>query len=384
MNKRTTLAGLVSLGMLYSGCTATPIAKTDTVEASATYLEEQASPKVHLIVFGDYSCPFTQRLENTLQELLPEYENKVKIEFKHFPLTIHPDAGYLAEAAECARLQGVFDEFSTNLLNNQYTAENDTIEKYVRRIAQQTNLDTQRFESDLAAKRGLPKVMQHIHEANALGLNSTPTLYVNGTKIIGAMPASHIKETIDIALEETQKPTLHVMQPEYEALTDRSYNLSNFPQGFVTNGQFNGVGVVGDNAPGSDVRAWIEISIALNSAGVKIPVLSSKLASEVPDLKAQNTILISTGQHNPLVLDYFGVENQSQLEKVLDEVGGVVAAKTWENGNTTLYIGGATPMKTWIAARALKIAAPNIKGIDCYAIKVSGDLTEFKIVPLVK
>lgn len=79
-----------------------------------------SNAKVTIVEYSDFQCPFCSQVEPTLKQILSEYEGKVKLAYKHFPLqSIHPHAQKTAEASECAKDQGKFWEFHQALFSSQ-------------------------------------------------------------------------------------------------------------------------------------------------------------------------------------------------------------------------------------------------------------------------
>lgn len=78
--------------------------------------------KITIVEFSDFQCPYCSRAFPTIEQVMKDYNGKVRLVFKHFPLiSIHPHAQKAAEAAECAKAQGKFWEFHDKL----FTAQND-------------------------------------------------------------------------------------------------------------------------------------------------------------------------------------------------------------------------------------------------------------------
>lgn len=75
--------------------------------------------KVTIVEFSDFQCPFCSRSFPTMEQVLKDYDGKVKLAYKHYPLSFHPRAQITAEASECARDQGKFWEFHDQLFANQ-------------------------------------------------------------------------------------------------------------------------------------------------------------------------------------------------------------------------------------------------------------------------
>ena len=104
-----------------------------------------AQPKVTIIEFGDFQCPFTGRVKPTLDALLQTYGADLALVFRHNPLSFHANAQLAAEAAEAARAQGKFWEMHDKLFANQQALGRDALTGYARELG----LDVGRFNAAL-------------------------------------------------------------------------------------------------------------------------------------------------------------------------------------------------------------------------------------------
>jgi protein-disulfide isomerase len=155
----------------------------------------RGNPKapVTLVVFSDFQCPFCARVEPTLAEVRKEYGDKVRVVWKHQPLPFHPNALPAAEAAEAAREQGKFWEMHDRLFGAQRELAPDTYE----RLAKEIGLDVRRFQESTRSGRHRGRIQDDQKVAAAVGANGTPTLFVNGEKVEGAVPFGTLKAVID-------------------------------------------------------------------------------------------------------------------------------------------------------------------------------------------
>ena len=180
--------------------------------------------KVTIVVYDDYQCPFCSRMHQTLfDEVLPAYAGKVKVYYKDFPLfQIHPWAGHAAANSNClARQNG--DAF-WDLADFLHTrGEEISGRRTDRRPLPQQIADLDRITLEIGKKRGVnaaqlqqcikeqpsKEIEKSVKEAETLGVNATPVLFVNGMKIEGAVPAEELRATLDQALRDAgqQPPT---------------------------------------------------------------------------------------------------------------------------------------------------------------------------------
>lgn len=129
-----------------------------------------------LLVFGDYQCPYTRRAYRTVQKL--EHQGvALRFAFRQFPLTeIHPHALQAAVAAEAAHEQGRFWPMHDLLLEHQQALGGEDLVGY----AGQAGLDLERFAADLARDAPLVRIEEDIADGLAVGVQGTPTLFVDG------------------------------------------------------------------------------------------------------------------------------------------------------------------------------------------------------------
>ena len=128
--------------------------------------------------------------QQTYQPLLAAYPGKIRIVYRDFPLTsIHPNAMPAAEAAQCANEQGKFWPFHDKLFSSENLSD-DVYKQY----AQELQLDMTKFNACLTNHTYAKAIQADSDFAVNLGINSTPTFFVNGLAIIGAQPLSAVHE----------------------------------------------------------------------------------------------------------------------------------------------------------------------------------------------
>lgn len=160
-----------------------------------------ASAPVTIVEFSDFQCPFCQRVSPTLKQVRQTYGDKVRIVWKDFPLTqIHPQAFKAGEAAHCAGDQGKYWEFHDRLFANQQALQPDDLKKY----AAELGLDAAAFGACLDTGKHGERVRNGVAEGTKLGINSTPTIYINGRMLSGAQPFEVFKGVIDEELSRTR------------------------------------------------------------------------------------------------------------------------------------------------------------------------------------
>jgi protein-disulfide isomerase len=157
-----------------------------------------AAAPVTIVEFSDYQCPYCARVTPTLAQVRAAYGDKVKIIYKDFPLPNHPLAQKAAEAARCAGEQKKYWEMHDAMFANQQALAVPGLKQTARALG----LDGPAFDQCLDSGRWEAAIQQSAALGEKLGVNSTPTLYVNGRPVVGAMPFESFKSIID---EELQK-----------------------------------------------------------------------------------------------------------------------------------------------------------------------------------
>jgi len=157
--------------------------------------------KVTIVEYSDFQCPFCSRGYQILEEqVMPEYEGKVRLYFKHLPLkSIHPWAESASLATECAEQQSDdgFWKMYHALFKGQRELNQDNLKEKVTQFAKDAGLDEAKFGECFESKAALAQVEQDLQEATAVGANSTPTFFINGRRLEGAQPYENFKAIID-------------------------------------------------------------------------------------------------------------------------------------------------------------------------------------------
>ena len=136
-----------------------------------------------LVEYGDYQCPDCGRLFGTLQGVQQEFGTRLRLVYRHYPLSgIHKHAQMAAEAAEAAAAQGRFWEMHDLLFQNQDALE----QKHLLRYAEQLELEVDRFRRELKQEAHAPRVREDFIAGVQNGVNGTPGLFLNGVRQPGA------------------------------------------------------------------------------------------------------------------------------------------------------------------------------------------------------
>jgi len=149
---------------------------------------------ITIVEFSDFQCPFCRRWhDETYEPLLATYPGKIRIVYRHLPLTsIHPDAFSAAEAAMCAGDQNMFWQYHEKLFSGE-SLGNAVYEQYARELSM--NIPT--FVDCITEHKFQAAIEADSDFAIDLGISSTPTFFVNGLAIVGAQPLDVFKQVID-------------------------------------------------------------------------------------------------------------------------------------------------------------------------------------------
>lgn len=152
-----------------------------------------ATAPVTIIEFSDYQCPFCARITPTLDKLRATYPDKIRIIFKDFPLPNHPLAPKAAEAAHCAGDQSKYWEMHDRLFANPQALDVTAVKQHATTLG----LDQAKFTQCLDSSKYGEAIKADMEQGSRLGINSTPTLYVNGRPVIGAQPYEYFVNVIE-------------------------------------------------------------------------------------------------------------------------------------------------------------------------------------------
>lgn len=151
--------------------------------------------KVTIVEFSDFQCPFCSRAADTVGELKKKYGGKVKIAFRHFPLPMHAQARPAAEASMCVYDQNKdkFWKFHDLVFQNQQHLDAADLDKYAKQIG----VDAKKFTECVTSKKFAAFVQKEMDYGNKVGVKSTPTFFINGELVSGALPLKDFSDIID-------------------------------------------------------------------------------------------------------------------------------------------------------------------------------------------
>lgn len=154
--------------------------------------------RVTLTEYADYECPYCQQMQPALNKLEAEFKDRLAFVYKDYPLPMHANAQKAAEASRCADAQGKYWEYH-DLLSTSKQLDIPSLKTGARKL----NLDGAAFDKCLDSGEKADGVKAHAAEAQALGIQGTPTFFINGRYISGSLSYERLR---DFILEELGTP----------------------------------------------------------------------------------------------------------------------------------------------------------------------------------
>ena len=156
-----------------------------------------AGPKVTVIEFADFQCPFCARQAADLRKLQTEYAGRIEVIFKNFPLPFHSRARAAHLAAWAAGKQGKFWEMHDLIFAHPMNLSQQDFDGYADQLA----LDKERFHKDMEDASAVAAMVGDINEGKRLGISGTPAFVINGHTLVGLQSYSSLKRTVDAVLQ---------------------------------------------------------------------------------------------------------------------------------------------------------------------------------------
>lgn len=182
------------------------------VDTSLDPVRGATNPQVVIQEYGDFQCGACKQAEPVLKKILETYPNDVQLVFKDFPLRgTHLLAQAASEAALCANTQNKFWEYHDALYDQQTSwvslSPND-FQDFLKTLATQVSVsDTAAFDTCVDKRETRASVDADVAIGESLRVQSTPTFFVNGERVVGAVPFEEFKKIIEKKLAESPQDT---------------------------------------------------------------------------------------------------------------------------------------------------------------------------------
>jgi protein-disulfide isomerase len=197
-----------------------PVTPQVTAEPRVYDIETEGYPSlgpadapITIVEFSDYQCPFCARWhEQVYQKLLAAYPDKIRFVYRNFPLSFHQNASATAGAAMCAGDQNSYWQYHDVLFKNQLLVNNEAGTVLAQGIYNQwaadLNLDVTAFEECMTSHKYRQFILDDTNYAINLppetngepAVRATPTFFINGQRVVGALPLEYFKPIIDAEL----------------------------------------------------------------------------------------------------------------------------------------------------------------------------------------
>ncbi|HEV7922462.1 MAG TPA: thioredoxin domain-containing protein [Thermoanaerobaculia bacterium] len=171
------------------------------VDAAGPTRGSEVAP-VTIVEFSDFECPFCSRANATMKKIEQKYGENVKFVFLDYPLPIHRTAPRAAAAARCAADQGKFWEMHDRFFSKNGGPVQDAD---IRKYATESGVDMTRFSTCLDSGKYADTWKEGQAAGSKVGVQSTPTFFVNGRMVVGAAPLESFTSVIDEELARTKK-----------------------------------------------------------------------------------------------------------------------------------------------------------------------------------
>ena len=174
-----------------------------SLSVEGTPLLGLASAKITIVEFSDYQCPYCARAVQTIAQVRQKYGAQVRLSYRHFPLPNHPAALPAAKASMAAEKQDKFWAYHDLLMARQseWGQESDPMEKFVS-YAKALGMDPERFKKDIGNPDFENIINRDLELGKSLQVQATPTFFINGVQVRGAVDISYFSAVIDKLLQE--------------------------------------------------------------------------------------------------------------------------------------------------------------------------------------
>jgi len=169
------------------------------------YVRGSTNAPVTIFEYSDLECPYCKSFHPSVKRILSEYPGKVNWVYRHFPLSFHVNAQKEAEAAECVGKLGGADaywEFVDKIFERTTSNGTGFALADLYPLAKEVGVSESRFRTCLDQGEMTSKVQADLQEGSSYGVQGTPTSFVNGKPVEGAVPYEQLKAVVEEALKK--------------------------------------------------------------------------------------------------------------------------------------------------------------------------------------
>lgn len=201
--------GLIVWGLVVAMNKPVTPSKTLSTPADVTSIDNIIGPenaKVTLIEYSDFQCPACAMYFPVVEKLFAESSTSMRLVYRHFPLPQHANAMIASQASEAAALQGKFWPMYRLIFDNQTEWENSTKAREIfTQYAERIGLNMTSFKKDIDSDIVKNKIQASRDEGIKIGINGTPTFFVNGKAISNPQGYEQFKTIIEEAIKNSTK-----------------------------------------------------------------------------------------------------------------------------------------------------------------------------------
>lgn len=161
-------------------------------------------PKVTIVEYSDFQCGYCKQMSAVLKALLKEFGSQIRVYYKDYPLKdIHPWATEASVIGRCVLKQNedTFWEYHDWAYEKQETLNPKNLPELSRAfLADKKKVDAGKFEACMKGPEARAELDRSVKEAQTLGINSTPTLFVNGRRLVGGLTIDALRQVIVVEL----------------------------------------------------------------------------------------------------------------------------------------------------------------------------------------
>jgi protein-disulfide isomerase len=158
-----------------------------TGSAESIHVRGRPDAPITLMEFGDFQCPPCANLVDPINQLERDYRSRLRVVFRHLPLANHQHAREAALASEAASLQDRFWEMHDLLYREQSVwSKAPDVGVLFSAYAGMLGLNIERFKKDMESEQARARVKSDEQQAGALGLATTPTIFINDHQVPAA------------------------------------------------------------------------------------------------------------------------------------------------------------------------------------------------------
>ncbi|MFL6425770.1 MAG: DsbA family protein [Nitrososphaeraceae archaeon] len=149
---------------------------TVPVSIGLDHIRGSVNAPITIVEYGDFECPYTGGAYPVIKELTKQFNEKIYLVFRNFPLNdIHPHAQHAAEAAEAAAAQDKFWQMHDYLFEHQKALDDAHLFEYAKKVG----LDIDKFKKEMSEHVYAPLINKSLKSGIDSGVEGTPTFFIN-------------------------------------------------------------------------------------------------------------------------------------------------------------------------------------------------------------